>query len=118
MKLLISLFVPMKVIALFLVFCMFFLFSIPGRANTMQTSIKENCCHKAVKNMPCSSNQKDNCSKGVCNAMLSCSSCGFLKVEPVRIKTIATALNECLVTPYLVGNGSDFSISCWNPPKV
>lgn len=50
--------------------------------------------------------------------MLSCSNCGFLKVESMRIKTIVTVPNENLVTPYLVGNGSDFSISCWNPPKV
>lgn len=108
----------MKVVAFLLVFCMFFLFSIPGRANIIQTSTKENCCHKASKNIPCGSNQKDDCSKGVCNTMLSCSTCGFLKIEPVRIKAIITILNDCPVTPYLIGNGSNFSLSYWNPPKL
>jgi len=117
-KLLVTLFVQMKVIAFFMVFCMFFLSSIPGRGNIVQTSIKENCCHKMTKNTPCNSNQKDDCSRGVCNTMLSCSTCGFLQTEPVRIKTIVPVLKECPVTRYLVGNGSDFSLSCWNPPKV
>jgi len=71
-----------------------------------------------VKKSPCSHTPQGDCnSQGICNVM-GCSTCGFLKIDPIRVSPIAPIIKELSVTPYYLGALSNYSISSWHPPKV
>lgn len=100
-----------------MIICTVFLSAMPGQANVMCMSSKENC-HKTATQLPCNSKQEHNCDSGLCNALLSCAGCGFLKVDAVNINPAVSFLNGSPVIPCYIGDLSDFSIANWNPPKV
>jgi hypothetical protein len=108
----------MKVIAFIMVACLVFLSSISGKAETMQSAVVKTCCHKMEKTMPCKHEQKNGCADGMCNTVLSCGMCGFLKVDPIRANAVAPVLKPLQLATYSVGATSDYSLSMWNPPKV
>jgi hypothetical protein len=108
----------MKVVAFVMIMCLVLVSAIPGREKTIVVLTKENCCHKMIKHSPCRHEQKDDCGRGSCNTMLSCATCGFLKAERITVNPIIPVLKETLITPYLMGDLSDYSIPNWNPPKV
>jgi hypothetical protein len=108
----------MKAIAFFLIICIVSLSAFPARAIPAHTELKKACCHELAKKSPCSHNNQGDCnSRGICNIIV-CSSCGFLKVDPLSIKPIIPIPQELNVTPYYLGSLSDYSLSSWHPPKV
>jgi hypothetical protein len=54
----------------------------------------------------------------MCATMLSCGTCCFVKTEPISVAPITATFGAKNVTPYRMGYLSDYSITCWNPPKV
>jgi len=108
----------MKVAAFFMIVCMVSFTAFPGKVKAMCTSTVKTCCHKMEKQAPCNPQQKDDCGKGMCNTMLSCASCGFLTVDPILVKPLIPIAKELQLTPYHMGNLSDYSLLNWNPPKV
>ncbi|WCT14718.1 hypothetical protein [Mucilaginibacter jinjuensis] len=70
------------------------------------------------KNIPCKHEQKNGCADGICNTILSCAMCGFLKVDPTTVNAIAPVLRQLLLTIHNVGAPSGYSLSMWNPPKA
>jgi hypothetical protein len=62
--------------------------------------------------------QEDNCEKYGCNMMLTCSICGFLVIEPVRVNAALVTLIEKTVPTYQYGNSAVYFAKDWKPPKV
>jgi hypothetical protein len=108
----------MRASAFLMIGCLIFLSAFAGKVKTSSRVVKENCCHKMAKQTPCSSTQNNDSGRGMCYTMLSCASCGFLKVDPVLVNAVPPVLIKVQVTPYHMGDLSDYSISNWNPPKV
>jgi hypothetical protein len=78
------------------------------------------CCHKESKGLNCQhkqNQQKDDCGQG-CSMMLYCSTCGFLKEEPVTIKPVFFTSIQKPALIYKMGNLPGYSTSDWKPPKV
>jgi hypothetical protein len=108
----------MKVVA-FVMICLFCLSGISWKAGSLSTSAKETCCHKMAKQSSHSHKQNNDCGgNGVCNMLLCGAGCGFLKVDPVTVNPVIPILKESPVTPYHIGDLSDYSLSNWNPPRV
>jgi hypothetical protein len=112
------LFAAVKVTALFLVICMVLVSVFTVRANGAHMSAVKSCCHKMMKSQPCQHQQKNDCGQGMCVNMLFCSSCGFLKVDPVSVAPIVPTLKETFIPAYQLGSLSAYSLSSWRPPKV
>jgi len=108
----------MKVIAFFMMVCLVFLTAFPGKAKAMHTSTMKICCHGVEKQGPFNPKQKDDCDRGMCNIILSCPGCSFLVVDPIVVKPLTPIAKELQVTPYHMGDLSDYSMINWNPPKV
>ena len=104
--------------AFFMIVCLAFLSVFPGKVKAMRTTSMKACCHGIEKQKPCNPKQKDDCSLGICNMILSCSTCGFLTVDPITVKPLIPVSMELQLTPYHMGNLSDYSLINWNPPKV
>jgi hypothetical protein len=112
------LFAAVKVTALFLVICMVLVSVFTGRANVAHVPVTKSCCHKMMQKQPCQHQQKNDCGQGMCVNMLSCNSCGFLKVDPVSVAPIVPTLKETSMPAYQLGSLSAYSLSSWRPPKV
>jgi hypothetical protein len=110
------LFVAVKITALFLIVCLAFVSVFTAKAGGMH--MEKSCCHKMTKSRPCDHQQKDDCAQGMCNTMLFCNMCGFLKVDPVGVAPVVPVVRELLVTPYQQGSLSAYSPSSWRPPQV
>ena len=108
----------MKVIAFIMVACLVFPSSISGKAEAMQAAVIKTCCHKIERSIPCKHEQKNGCADGMCNSVLSCSMCGFLKVDPTTVNAVIPVLRKLQLTIHQVGTPSDYSLLMWNPPKV
>jgi hypothetical protein len=106
----------MKVVAFAMIVCIVCLSIIPGKAKTMLPSVNGNHCQQMSKQSPCKPKQKNDCEQGMCNTMLSCAGCGFLKIDPVTVNPVIPVLMELPVTPYRMGDLSDYSNTNWNPP--
>lgn len=112
----------MKFLALLLIVCIVFLSSFAGSVKPLPVAEKTDCCAKANKNAHCpktpeKKHQKDNCEKYGCNMLLTCSICGFLVVEPVRVNPALVALVEKTVPTYQYGNSAVYFAKDWKPPK-
>jgi hypothetical protein len=107
-----------KVTALFLVICMLFVSVFTAKAIGVHTSAVKSCCHKMMQKPPCQHQQKNDCGQGMCVSMLSCSSCGFLKVDLLSVTPIVPTLKETAVPAYQLGSLSAYSLSSWRPPKA
>src|SRR6184192_2467656 len=99
----------MKSIAVFLATCILLLSSVQGMANTHRgtgASCKESghqdCCKQQKQT------SDNNCAKGACNAMLSCSTCGFIIIQPIAVLPAMVHLNNQLAHPFITGELSDY----------
>jgi hypothetical protein len=109
----------MKSIAVFLILNILLLSSFTGTASSHYG--KASCCvAKAYKG--CCKQQKhssgNDCAKGNCNAMLSCSQCGFVITASVSISPIISILSGQAVRPFPIGELSDYHGNGLNPPKA
>jgi hypothetical protein len=103
-----------ETIAVFLAAGMLFLSSFSGIYQPM----RGNCCAGMMHKGACGHSAKDCCNKGVCGMMFSCSSCGFLVVQPISVLPDISYIKEIPVSPYFMGNSLYYSDSGWHPPQV
>lgn len=104
----------MKAIAVFLAAGMLFLSTFSGIYQPM----RRNCCAGMTHQGACGHGTKDCCNKGICGMMLSCSTCGFLVVQPVPVLPRISYVKPIPVAPYVMGNSLYYSDSGWHPPQV
>src|ERR1700742_2721705 len=90
----------MKVIAFFMIVCLGLLAAFPVKATAMRSSTVKNCCHGMEKKVPSDHKQKDDCSGGMCNVILSCPACSFLTADTIMIKPLIPTPKESEATPY------------------
>jgi hypothetical protein len=79
------------------------------------------CCKESTHKDRCKQqkqNSDNNCAKGVCNTMLSCSTCGFMLNPSVLLSPATIDLNNQIARPFITGEISDFHDNDWNPPKA
>jgi hypothetical protein len=117
---LIALFVLMKLLATTVIMCILFLSSFGG-VISMRNSAAKMPCGKSACMKACKHDKKptanDNCNGTSCPMMFSCSICGFMPVTPVGLKTFFHHI-EKPVTPYKIGNLSEYHPTGWQPPEV
>ena len=109
----------MKSIAVFLILNMLLLSSFTGMANIHRGTAS--CCAVKVQKDCCGQQKKsadNDCSKGVCNAMLSCSACGFVVAVPISLSPAVIGLTRQTAHHFTVGELSDYQDNDWNPPKA
>jgi hypothetical protein len=110
----------MKFTAIFMIVCLTFLSSLLGIVNAMP-KVNDNCCQKTTHTKSCEhpkSGQDRGCEKGTCNMMLSCSTCGFLIVDPLKISATITYVAVNNTHFGTVDKLSSYANSCWQPPKI
>jgi hypothetical protein len=113
----------MKFLASLLIVCIVLLSAFAGTVKPLQVAEKADCCAKTKKNTHCpkapeKKHQEGNCEKQGCNMLLTCSICGFLAVEPVRVDTALTDMIEKTVPTYQYRNLAVYLAEDWKPPKV
>jgi len=79
-------------------------------------------CGKATCEQMCKHNKKQapvsGCTGTSCPMMFSCSICGFLPVAPgAALKTVFYLVDKP-VTPYKMGDLSEYHAPGWQPPEV
>jgi len=109
----------MKFLAVLLMVCILSLSTFAGMVKAAVPTVKEDCCkHMAGKACHQKPAKDDDCSKSGCAMLFSCSICGFLMVEPVRVKPSPATQIAQSVTPYKTGHLSAYASSDWKPPKT
>lgn len=113
----------MKFTASLLIVCIVFLSSFAGSVKPLPLAEKSECCAKSHKNDLCpkgseKKQREDNCEKQGCSMFLTCSICGFLVIEPVRVNAALFASIEQPVPTYQYGNSAVYLAQDWKPPKV
>ena len=113
----------MKITASLLIVCIVFLSSFAGSVKPLPIAEKTDCCTKTHKDAHCpkipeKKHNGDNCEKQGCNMFLTCSICGFLVVEPVRVNATLAMPIEKTVPTYQYGNSAVYLVKDWKPPKV
>jgi hypothetical protein len=83
-----------------------------GKASCRRAKTHKDCCKQQKQNAD------NDCAKGNCNAMLSCSTCGFIAPHPVSLLPAVIELPQHLSNPFLIGALSDYHGNGWNPPKA
>ncbi|MBB5395030.1 hypothetical protein [Mucilaginibacter sp. AK015] len=111
----------MKAIAVFLTVCILLVSPMSRMANTLHTQVHASCYKKSAYKA-CGKHQKqasdNSCSKGTCNAMLSCSACGFRIIQSVSLSPAIIDLHDQTTRFFALGELSDYQDNDWNPPKV
>lgn len=109
----------MKYIAVFIATCILLLSSVPGMANTHRGTgayCKENrhkdCCKQQKQT------SDSDCAKDTCNVLLSCSTCGFIIIQPIAVLPVMAHLNNQIAHHFIAGELSDYHDNDWNPPKA
>ncbi|MCR8557378.1 hypothetical protein KXD93_06980 [Mucilaginibacter sp. BJC16-A38] len=109
----------MKYIAVFLATCILLLSSVPGMANTHRGAVAY--C-KGSRHQDCCKQQKqtsdNDCAKGTCHMMVSCSTCGFIIIQSITVSPVMIHLKNQIAHSYLAGGLSDYQDNDWNPPKA
>jgi hypothetical protein len=109
----------MKYIAVFLILNVLLLSAVAGKA-AIQRGTATCCISKSQKD--CCGQQKksadNDCSKGPCNAMLSCGTCGFIVATSISISPAVINLNQQTIHHFAAGELSDYHGNDWNPPKA
>ena len=111
----------MKYIAVFLATCILFLSPVPGSASGLHHEVSAFSCKKGLtkdhcgdqKNIPC-----NDCAKGACNAMMSCSTCGFVMSSSIVVSPAMIDLSSQITHPLSTGKLSEYQDKDWNPPKA
>lgn len=109
----------MKSIAVFLILNVLLLSSFTGVAKIPHGPLS--CCASKTQKDRCTMQKKSadsNCDKGVCNAMLSCGTCGFVVVLPVSLSPAVIDLNRQPVHHFVISELSTYHGNDWNPPKA
>jgi len=109
----------MKYITVFVILNVLLLSSATGMANISHGTAS--CCAAKIHTANCKQQKhtSDNdCAKGNCNAMLSCSTCGFLIISPISISPAIIDLNTQPAHLFITGELSDYQDNDWNPPKA
>lgn len=107
----------MRFLAILQIVCILFLSSYSGQAKTLVRTEKMDCCKKLSKATNCKK-EKDDCTDGKCTMLLTCGICGFLTVEPTRVKAATFVILQEPVISYHIGNAAGYFPSDWKPPKV
>jgi hypothetical protein len=107
----------MRFLAILQIVCILFLSSYTGQAKTVARAEKMDCCKKLIKKDSCN-NKKDDRNNGKCTMLLTCGICGFLTIEPTRVKAATFITLQKPVTTYQIGNTVGYFPSDWKPPKV
>lgn len=107
----------MKIVALTLILNILLLASFPGSANGNYG--KARCCTEQIKKS-CDHHQPSNndCSKGNCNTLLPCGTCGFVIVETTTISPLSAIFKRQLIAELVIAKLSDYQDKDWNPPKA
>lgn len=111
----------MKVLASLLIVCIVFLSSFAGSVKPLPVAEKADCCAKTHKDAHCPKATKkkhQDCEKQGCTMFLTCSICGFLAVEPVRVNATLAIILEKTVPTYQYSNSAVYFAKDWKPPKV
>jgi len=111
----------MKILALFMVVVIVSLSSFSGRVVTTQPIAKKAPCAKSAGMQGCNHHKKQGATNdcgSTCAMIFSCSMCCFLAIEPVRVKASLFYQIEKPVTPYKIGNLSEYHPTGWQPPEV
>jgi len=89
-----------------------------------QPSVKKICCHKMagisaaqMKKMK-EEHSRKGCEKQNCNMMFSCTLCGFIVIDILRLQPHHTNYAEKPISLYRIGNLSAYHPSDWKPPKA
>lgn len=109
----------MRFLSVLLVGCFLFLSFTGTIRPSVETAAAKMCCEKMTGK--CGHTQKHGESKGCdkqgCPMMFSCSICGFLKVENIRLQTAPVYSLSKPVPLYIIGDLSAYPSSDWKPPK-
>jgi hypothetical protein len=110
----------MKILALFMVIVIISLYSFSGTVITAQPIAKKTCCAKSGRVQGCKHQKKQGATNdcGSTCALFSCNMCCFLIIEPVRVEDNVFYHIEKPVTPYKIGNLSEYHPTGWQPPEV
>jgi hypothetical protein len=109
----------MKYLAIFLASCILLLSSVSVMASPHQG--QASCCKESTHKDCCKQKKQtsdNNCAKGTCNAMLSCSNFGFIPSPSVSLSPVMIDLNNQIAHPFITGQVSDYHDNDWNPPKA
>ena len=111
----------MKILALFMVVVIISLSSFSWTVTTVQPNAKKKACSKSAGMQGCKHHKKQSETKdfgSTCALIFSCGMCGFLAIEPVQVKACTFYQIEKPVTPYKIGNLSEYHQTGWQPPEV
>jgi len=111
----------MRFLAAFMI-AVLFLLPFAGTGNASAHAVKKSCCAKMSRMHHCKDDgnhqQKDDCQNGNCNMLMGCNQCGFLIPEKFTLLPHHFSYLDQPVTPYKIGDPSDFHPSGWQPPEV
>lgn len=111
----------MKFLAVLLSACILFL-SFSGMITPVQPPAKKICCDQMTGKSACHQHKKQDpkkdCEDQGCTMMFSCSVCGFLIVEPLRIQANFSTYLPKPVSLYKIGDLTAYHSPDWKPPKA
>jgi hypothetical protein len=90
-------------------------------ANTLHHRVSASCCKGSPLKNHCGQQKNipyNDCAKGTCNTMLSCSICGFLIISSIAVSPAIMDLNNQIAHPFITDELSDYQDNDWNPPKA
>jgi len=83
---------------------------------------KQPCCHKmagmTALQMKKRQQHKKDCDQQTCPLMFSCSLCGFILAEPLKLESAMPTFIEKPISLYRIGDLSAYHPSDWKPPKT
>lgn len=111
----------MKFLASTLIVCILFLSSFGGVISIYDGSKKVPCGKAACEQMCKHSKEQtpaNGCNGTTCPMMFSCSICGFIPVTPAGVLKIVFCPVDKPVTPYKMGDLSEYHAPGWQPPEI
>ncbi len=113
----------MKFLAVLMSVCILFLSTTGMTKPAEQLPVKQICCSKmagmhpgAMKKMQ--EKHQQGCDKQGCTMMFSCTLCGFIIIQPLRVQPYFIIYYEKPNSFYRIGDPSAYHVSSWKPPKV
>ncbi|WP_316748174.1 hypothetical protein [Pedobacter gandavensis] len=112
-----ALVIMMKALATFMVISMVFVSAFAEYNQASQTVIKEDCCLRMGKDMPCP-HQKQNCSRDLCTGSVCNNLRGLTAIATLTVKVFIPSLEKNMFNKHLAKKLSDYSVTFWHPPQV
>ena len=111
----------MKLLAVLLSAYILFL-GAAGAMKPVGQPAKQVCCRKmarmtAVQIKKMQQHKKD-CERQACPLMFSCTLCGFILAEPLKLESALPTYIEKPISLYTIGDLSAYHPSDWKPPKT